>query len=79
MSKRNDLLSTLNDHFDEDGLCVSTREEVLDGLLYALETPDEEMLNLARDWSIKKYGQGIGNDAAIGCWKAMLGALRKHG
>ncbi len=34
--------------------------------------PTEAMLDAARDWSIKKYGRGIGNDAAIGCWKAML-------
>ena len=35
------------------------------------QEPTEEMLNAARDWSVKKYGIGIGNDAAIGCWKAM--------
>lgn len=34
----------------------------------------EEMLNAARDWSVKKYGIGIGNDAAIGCWTAMAAA-----
>lgn len=33
--------------------------------------PTEEMLNAARDWSVKKYGIGIGNDAAIGCWQSM--------
>jgi len=37
--------------------------------------PTEAMLNAARDWSVKKYGRGIGNDAAIGCWQAMLAAL----
>lgn len=36
--------------------------------------PTEAMLNAARDWSIKKYGQAIGSDAAIGCWQAMLAA-----
>jgi hypothetical protein len=36
--------------------------------------PTEAMLNAARDWSLKKYGQGIGSDAAIGCWQAMLAA-----
>lgn len=36
--------------------------------------PTEAMLNAARDWSIKKYGQAIGSDAAIGCWKAMHAA-----
>jgi hypothetical protein len=36
--------------------------------------PTEAMLNAARDWSVKKYGIGIGNDAAIGCWQAMYDA-----
>jgi hypothetical protein len=36
--------------------------------------PTEAMLNAARDWSVEKYGRGIGNDAAIGCWQAMLSA-----
>lgn len=36
--------------------------------------PTEAMLNAARDWSVSKYGIGIGNDAAIGCWKAMHAA-----
>lgn len=44
------------------------------GQLAFPEQPTEAMLNAARDWSVKKYGQGIGNDAAIGCWKAMLAA-----
>ncbi len=33
--------------------------------------PTEAMLNAARDWSVKKYGIGIGNDAATGCWESM--------
>jgi hypothetical protein len=32
------------------------------------------MLVAARDWSHKKYGQPIGNDAAIGCFMAMIEA-----
>ena len=36
--------------------------------------PTEAMLNAARDWSDAKYGKPIGNDAAIGCWNAMLAA-----
>ena len=39
-----------------------------------LRQPTEDMLNAARDWSIAKYGRGIGNDAAIGVWQAMLAA-----
>jgi len=37
--------------------------------------PREEVdsqLNAARDWAIRKYGKGIGNDAASGCYRAML-------
>lgn len=36
--------------------------------------PTEDMLIAARDWSANKYGKPIGNDAAIGCWKAMAAA-----
>jgi hypothetical protein len=37
-------------------------------------TPTEPMLIAARDWSQRKYGKAIGNDAASGCWQAMLDA-----
>lgn len=37
--------------------------------------PTEEMLIAARNWSIKEYGIGVGNDAARGCWKAMYAAI----
>ena len=36
--------------------------------------PTPEMDNAARDWSVSKYGLGIGNDAAHGCYTAMLEA-----
>lgn len=36
--------------------------------------PTEAMLNAARDWSVAKYGRGVGNDGAIGCWQAMFDA-----
>jgi hypothetical protein len=39
-----------------------------------LREPTEAMLIAARDWSYAKYGKPIGNDAAIGCWQAMLDA-----
>lgn len=38
--------------------------------------PTEAMLNAARDWSVEKYRQGIGNDAATGCWQAMYDAAQ---
>lgn len=41
---------------------------------FSPERPTQSMLDAARDWSYKKYGQAIGNDAAIGCWNAMLKA-----
>lgn len=37
--------------------------------------PTQAMLEAARDWSYKKFGKPIGNDAATGCWQAMLKAL----
>jgi hypothetical protein len=39
-----------------------------------LREPTKAMLNAARDWSYGKYGKPIGNDAATGCWQAMLDA-----
>lgn len=36
--------------------------------------PTEAMLIAARDWSLQKYGQGVGNDGATGCYAAMLKA-----
>lgn len=36
--------------------------------------PTEEMLNAARDWSLKKYGKPVGHDGTQGCWKAMYDA-----
>ncbi len=36
--------------------------------------PTEAMLIGARDWSLAKNGQGVGNDQATGCWRAMIDA-----
>jgi len=36
--------------------------------------PTEAMHDAARDWSISKYGQGIGRDASLGCYRAMVRA-----
>lgn len=36
--------------------------------------PTEEMHDAARDWSVKKYGQGVGRDGSEGCYRAMLAA-----
>lgn len=36
--------------------------------------PTKAMLSAARDWSLKKYGQAVGNDGARGCYAAMLAA-----
>jgi len=47
-----------------------------DAGMSALHQPTEAMLDAARDWSAKKYGVGIGNKDAIGCWQAMLAAAR---
>lgn len=46
-------------------------------VLKAIEGPTERMLGDARDWSILKYGKGIGNDGAAGCWRAMWAAASR--
>jgi hypothetical protein len=48
-----------------------TRARVAIGAMWG---PDEAMLSGARDWSIGKNGQGVGNDQATGCWQAMIDA-----
>jgi len=42
--------------------------------MQAMLQPTNKMLDAARDWSIREYGRGVGNDAAAGCWQAMLRA-----
>ena len=45
----------------------------------AMRLPTVEMLDGARDWSVKKYdGRGIGNDAATGCYQSMIDAALKE-
>lgn len=44
-----------------------------------VKEPTEKMLTAAADWSREKYGKPIGNDAAIGCWRAMSAALPVDG
>lgn len=47
---------------------------VPDGWQLVPKEPTNEMLNAARDWSVKKNGRGVGNDQATGCWQAMYDA-----
>ena len=46
-------------------------EELKAAIKQVKALPTDKMLEAARDWSIKKYGKAIGNDAAIGCWTVM--------
>jgi len=39
--------------------------------------PTTDMLKAAQYWSSRKYGKPIGNDAAIGCYHAMLAVSPK--
>lgn len=52
--------------------------EIAHAAIGAVREPTEAMLNAARDWSYQKYGKPIGNDAATGCWQAMIGAAPKN-
>ena len=44
-------------------------------VLQAIREPSEAMLIGARDWSRRKLGTPVGNEAATECWQAMLDAL----
>lgn len=44
------------------------------GLAVVPVEPTRAMLDAARDWSLVKYHQGVGDDAASGCYRAMLAA-----
>ena len=45
-------------------------------VIATMREPTEAQLIAARDWSLRRYGRPIGNDAAKGCWQAMLDALK---
>lgn len=49
-------------------------EAVPPGYVLVPVEPTEAMLLSARDWSATKYGKPIGDDAAKGCWGAMVAA-----
>ncbi len=49
------------------------------GCVLVPREPTEKMLIAARDWSHTRYGKPIGNDAATGCWGAMLAAAPQPG
>ena len=53
---------------------ISTLAEA--GYAIVPREPTPAMLIGARDWSLEKNGQGVGNDQATGCWKAMVGAAK---
>lgn len=55
----------------------ATPHDLADAVLDAMREPDRAMLDGARDWSIKKYGQGVGIDGATGCWQSMIDAAKE--
>lgn len=78
--KMNSLVQMVHGDPDCDA-CVLARQHIRAcDRIEALKSPTDAMLIAARDWSYKKYGKPIGNDAAIGCWQAMLSAVTcRHG
>jgi hypothetical protein len=42
------------------------------GLVIVPREATEGQLDAARDWSVAKYGMGIGRNAAEECWEAMI-------
>lgn len=51
---------------------------VPEGFVVVPIVPTGAMLVAARDWSVKKYGQAVGNDGASGCYKAMIAAAQEN-
>lgn len=47
-------------------------DAVPDGWQLVPKEPTQEMHNAARDWSVAKYGIGVGIDGSDGCYRAML-------
>ena len=56
---------------------VIAARKVPDGWQLVPIEPTVEMLNGARDWSVRKNGMGVGHDQATGCYAAMLAAAPK--
>lgn len=54
-------------------------DKVAREVIAAILDPTDAMLNAARDWSYKIYGKPIGNDAAMGCYQAMIKAMLSDG
>lgn len=50
----------------------SQGDAVPDGWQLVPKEPTQEMHNAARDWSVAKYGIGVGIDGSDGCYRAML-------
>ena len=53
-------------------------QAIPEGFVLVPKEPTQEMLDSARDWSIKKYGKAVGNDGTYGCYKAMIAAAQEQ-
>lgn len=57
---------------------AATAPRAPEGYVLVPVEPSNAMLVAARDWSVKKYGQAVGNDGASGCYKAMIKAVKEN-
>jgi len=73
LTRHGDICRNLTDDL------ISSVSSAISGMAIVPVEPTEAMLVAARDWSHKKYSKPIGNDAAQGCWKAMLAATKEKG
>lgn len=51
--------------------------EYVRAVLISIRLPDGAMRDAARDWSIAKYGQGVGYDGTDGCWQSQIDSILK--
>jgi hypothetical protein len=53
---------------------VNPPDALPEGFVAVPREPTREMHEAARDWSAKKYGKPIGNEASLECYRAMISA-----
>lgn len=66
-----------------DNVSIMSASSIMNGVFSETMTEEEAlkfgvtkpMLEAARDWSQKRMGRPVGNDAAVGIWIAMRAAM----
>lgn len=65
------------DQWRDNPMIMGYAVDLARAAIEAMREPNVAMLRGARDWSIVKNGQGVGNEQASGCYRAMIDAALK--